>query len=251
MGGMPYAGSERAASTERPAGKPTDAIRLIAREASLAQQVAAGLEQLIAGQRFRPGERLPSEWELAERFGVSRTVVREAVRAGSGTVVRRPSTDVAAAAMSLLLSMSGEATPAKIAEVRRVLEVEIAGLAAARRTADDVGRLAAILQTAADRIEDPDAFVETDVAFHVALADATHNELFGVLLAAIAGVMVEVRGVALRVPGTPERALGFHREIYACIERGDRAAAREAMDRHMDEAIVTMTATLGAPAPEP
>lgn len=232
-----------------------DHIRQIARDATLAHHVAAELERLITEGRFRPGERLPSERELAERFGVSRTVVREAVRgvaakgllevrAGSGTVVRRPSSEQVAASIGLLLSMSGGATPEKIVEVRRILEVEIAGLAAARRTADDLALLAGILQTAAEKIDDADTFVQTDVAFHSALAVAAHNELFGVLLESIAGVMVEVRVVGLRVPGTPERALAFHRDVFRCVEAGDAAGARAAMDRHMDEAIETMTAAL-------
>jgi GntR family transcriptional repressor for pyruvate dehydrogenase complex len=246
--------------TDEQPTKAPDLIRSIVREATLAHHVAAELEALIVGQGFRPGERLPSERELAERFGVSRTVVREAVRgvaakgllevrAGSGTVVRAPSSEVAAASMTLLLSMSGGGAPAKIVEVRRTLEVEIAGLAAERRTADDLGVLAAILETAAEKIEDPETFVETDVAFHATLARATHNELFGVLLESIANIMVEVRVVGLRVAGTPERALAFHRDIFACVERGDPAGARTAMDRHMDEAIATMTAALAGGPP--
>lgn len=232
-----------------------DLIRVITREATLSHHVASELEQLIVSQGFQPGERLPSERELAERFGVSRTVVREAVRgvaakgllevrAGSGTVVRKPSSDVVAASMSLLLSMSGGATPEKVVEVRRILEVEIAGLAATRRTVEDLALLASILGRAAENIEDPETFVDTDVAFHSALALATHNELFGVLLGSIATVMVEVRMVGLRVPGTPGRALGFHRDVFGAVERRDVAAARLAMDRHMDEAIATMTAAL-------
>ena len=235
-------------------------FRVIAREATLAHHVAAELEGLIVGQGFRPGERLPSERELAERFGVSRTVVREAVRgvaakgllevrAGSGTVVRKPSSEVVAASMTLLLSMSGGAAPEKIVEVRRLLEVEIAGLAAERRTDEDLAMLASIIQTASEEIEDPETFVATDVAFHASLALATHNELFGVLLESIANVMVEVRVVGLRVPGTPGRALAFHRDIFACVERRDAAGARAAMDRHMDEAIATMTAALEREAP--
>lgn len=238
----------------------TDLIQLIPREATLAQNVAAQLERLIVQQHFATGDRLPPERELAERFGVSRTVVREAVRsvaskgllevrAGSGTVVRKPSSATVAASITLLLSMNGQVTPAKVVEVRRLLEVEIAGLAAERRAAEDLRRLEAILVSAAEELGDPDTFVETDVAFHAALADATHNELFGVLLASISTVMTEVRIVGLAVPGTPERALRYHREIFRAVERGDRDRARLAMDRHLDEAIATMTAALGGDTP--
>jgi GntR family transcriptional repressor for pyruvate dehydrogenase complex len=232
-----------------------DLIRSVAREATLAQHVGAELEDLIVRQRFRAGERLPSERELAERFGVSRTVIREAVRgvaakgllevrAGSGTVVRMPSSESVAASVSLLLSMNGDATPEKIVEVRRLLEGEIAALAAQRRTDDDLQTLDVILQAAADKLDDAETFVETDVAFHAALAAATHNALFSVLLESIMHVMIEVRIVGLRVPGTPARALAYHRDVFRCVQQGDRVGAREAMNRHMDEAATTMAEAL-------
>lgn len=234
-----------------------DVIQVIEREATLAHHVAAQLERLIVQQHFQTGERLPSERELAERFGVSRTVVREAVRtvaskglldvrAGSGTVVRKPSSETVAASMALLLSMHGQMTPAKVVEVRRILEVEIAGLAAQRRTDGDLRQLEAILQNASENLDDPDTFIETDIAFHAALARATQNELFSVLLASISNIMTEVRIIGLNVPGTPERALHYHRAVFRCTELGDEAGARLAMDRHMDEAIATMTAALSS-----
>ena len=237
-----------------------DLIQFIPRDATLAQHVADQLERLIVQQHFQAGERLPPERELAERFGVSRTVVREAVRtvaskglldvrAGSGTLVRKPSSETVAASVALLLSMNGQTTPAKIGEVRRLLEVEIAGLAAERRTDEDLRRLESILRGAAEKLDDPDTFIETDVAFHAALAHATQNELFGVLLGSIANVMTEVRAVGLRVPGTPERALRYHRDVLRGVERADPDLAREAMNRHMDEAIATMTAALGEMTP--
>jgi len=232
-----------------------DVIQVIPRDTTLAQNVASQLERLIVEQHFAEGDRLPPERELAERFGVSRTVIREAVRtvaskglldvrAGSGTHVRKPSSEGIAASVALLLSMNGQTTPAKVVEVRRILEVEIAGLAAQRRTDDDLVRLRSILASAADKIDDPDTFIETDVAFHAALARATQNDLFSVLLGSIANVMTEVRIVGLNVPGTPERALRYHRDIFRAVERGNRVQAREAMNRHMDEAITTMTAAL-------
>jgi GntR family transcriptional repressor for pyruvate dehydrogenase complex len=237
-----------------------DLIQLVPRDATLARHVADQLERLIVQQQIVAGERLPPERELAERFGVSRTVVREAVRtvaskglldvrAGSGTLVRKPSSETVAASVALLLSMNGQTTPAKVGEVRRTLEVEIAGLAAQRRTDDDLLRLESILLSAAGTSGDPDTFIETDIAFHAALAQATQNELFSVLLTSIANVMTEVRALGLRVPGTPERALRYHRDVFRWVERGDRDRAREAMDRHMDEAIATMTAALGGMAP--
>jgi GntR family transcriptional repressor for pyruvate dehydrogenase complex len=122
--------------------------------------------------------------------------------------------------------------------------VEIAGLAAERRSDDDLIFMETILFTAAQRIDDPLTFIESDVEFHASLARATQNELFSMLLASISNVMTEVRVIGLAVPGTPERALRYHRDVYRAVVTQDREAARQAMDRHMDEAIQTMTRSL-------
>ncbi len=241
-----------AAGGGEPPEQPTKLFDAVERESTLAQRVGGELEKVIVQSRFLPGERLPSERDLAERFGVSRTVVREAVRglaakgllevrAGSGTIVRAPSAKLVVDSMSRLLSMSGgEPAHRKVVEVRRVLEVEIAGLAARRRTGEDIERIQQILNTAEEQLDDPETFVETDVAFHATLARATHNELFPILLDSIANVMVQVRLLGLQVSGTPRRALDHHRRIFRSVKAGDVAGARRAMDAHMDEAASTM-----------
>lgn len=237
-----------------------DLIRVVEREVTLAQHVGAELEALIVQGRFRLGARLPAERELAERFGVSRTVIREAVRtvvakgllevrAGSGTIVCTPSSKTVSDSMSLFLSMSGTLAPPKVVEVRRILEVEIAGLAATRRMDDDLRRIETILGTAEERLDDPETYIETDVAFHAALAQATQNELFSVLLDSIVSVMVHVRVLGLKVPGTPRRALDYHLDIYRGVAARDAERAREAMNRHMDEAAATMNQALAAEEP--
>jgi GntR family transcriptional repressor for pyruvate dehydrogenase complex len=230
----------------------------LAREETLANRVVIELERLILESRLGEGDRLPSERDLASQFGVSRTVVREAVRAlaakrlvdvagGRGTVVRAPTSEAAAESMRMLLRVQESAgDAAKVTEVRRVLENEIAALAASRRTASDLGELASILQAAEAHLEDPDAFVAEDVAFHAALARATHNELFAILLDSLAQVMFEVRLLALRIPGTPRRSLHHHRALYDAVAAGDPDAARAAMDVHMDEASETLGRAIAA-----
>src|SRR5215218_10802675 len=97
-------------------------IRQIEREETLAQNVAGQLERLIVQQHLELGDRLPAERTLAEQFGVSRTVIREEVRtvaskgllevrAGSGTIVRKPSSESVAESVALLVSMNGQITP--------------------------------------------------------------------------------------------------------------------------------------------
>jgi|DewCreStandDraft_2_1066082.scaffolds.fasta_scaffold03779_2 GntR family transcriptional repressor for pyruvate dehydrogenase complex len=250
---MPYSKLDGWTVPEQRADLPIDFIQ---RAPKLSDLVAQQLKQLLLARRFKPGDRLPSERELAEHFGVSRTVVREAIRSlaaagllkvqsGSGTRVRVPSSEAVAESMTLLLRLrSGQFDYHKVIEVRRMLEVEIAGLAALRRTEEDLERLEAILERARSRLDDPDTFVETDLKFHAALAQATQNELFSVLLASVADILAEGRRLALRVPGTPMRALVYHTHILDAVRAGDVARAREAMDRHMDEARDTMARAL-------
>jgi GntR family transcriptional repressor for pyruvate dehydrogenase complex len=244
---VPDAGAHDGAVSDR-----VPLVAELARQETLANRVVIELERLILDSRLGEGDRLPSERDLASQFGVSRTVVREAVRAlaakrlvdvsgGRGTVVRAPTSEAAAESMRMLLQVQESASDAaKVTEVRRVLETEIAALAAARRTPDDLDELKSILRAAEAHLEDPDMFVAEDVAFHAALARATHNELFAILLDSLAQLMFEVRLLALRIPGTPRRSLHHHRALYDAVAEGDPDAARAAMDVHMDEASETL-----------
>jgi GntR family transcriptional regulator, transcriptional repressor for pyruvate dehydrogenase complex len=233
-------------------------VRELTREATLAERVVSELERLILESRLGDGDRLPSERELAAQFGVSRTVVREAVRAlaakrlldvsgGRGTTVRAPSAESAGESMKLLLRMqAGGADADKVSEVRRILEVEIAGLAAARRTDADLDALTAVIAEANRLRQDPDAFLKEDLEFHSLLARATQNELFVLLLESLAQVLLEVRLLGLRIPGTASRAVQHHSSVLEAVRAGDPAAARAAMDRHMDEARETLRSAVAA-----
>jgi GntR family transcriptional regulator, transcriptional repressor for pyruvate dehydrogenase complex len=237
----------------------------IEREASLASRVTSHLEGLIVDNQLRPGDRLPSERHLAQQFGVSRTVIREAVRSlaarglldvrsGSGTVVGALPFDSAAESMGLLLNLgitSGRIDLDKVMEVRRMLEVEIAGLAACHATPQDIASLVAILSEAESGFEDEETFVRTDVAFHAALARATQNELFLVLLASIGDVLVQLRHLGWRTPGAATRALAYHRKVLESVKAGDVNGARQAMDAHMDEARETGVQGLHVTSSEP
>lgn len=240
---------------------PEARFRAVARESTLVDRVAEQIEGQIVGGRLQPGARLPSERELAEQFGVSRTVIREAVRvlaaksllevrSGSGTVVRSPSTRAIAQSMTLLLRTGQRIDHAAIHEVRRTLEVEIAGLAAERRTTADVADLEALLADMATILAEGrtpatrDRFAANDVRFHDALARATHNELFVLLLDSIADVMLEVRQIGFEGAGSHQDTLDFHRAILEQVRAGDAAGAREAMRAHLVNAEQVMRAGL-------
>jgi GntR family transcriptional regulator, transcriptional repressor for pyruvate dehydrogenase complex len=229
-----------------------DLFQAMPREATLANRVTQEIEQLIVDGRLKTGKRIPSERDLAGQFGVSRTVVREAVRGlvakgllevkpGSGTMVRTPSARSITQSMSLFLrAHQADLSYDKIHEVRRILEIEIAGLAAARRMPEDLATLEQILERMADMRADPERFPQLDVLFHAALAAATHNELFALLLDSIADVMIRVRQMGFNVPDSSLHAIRYHNAIYEQVRAGNAEGARRAMREHLidSEAVI-------------
>jgi GntR family transcriptional repressor for pyruvate dehydrogenase complex len=156
------------------------------------------------------------------------------VTPGSGTIISQPTAPAVAKSMSFLLQgEGGELDYSKVREVRKVLEIEIAGLAAERRTEEDIR----VLETCLDRMIQPNGdkvkWAQADVAFHAALAAATHNELFVVLLASVTQVMILIRQLAYDVPGAVRAATQHHRQILARVRKGDAEGARQSMRAHL------------------
>lgn len=238
-------------------------IRKITRVGTLSSQVEARLEKLIIENRIPPGGSLPTERDLSERFQVSRTVIREAVRGlvakgllevnmGSGTIVRRPSTQLVSQTMSLYLRGDRqEVDHESVTEVRRLLEIEIAGRAAERRTEKDLTELKTVLDDYGNVAEDRQSYVKWDLDFHLRLAAATHNELFVLLLNSIGGIMTKVREIGFRVPGSRERALRHHTAIFKQVELGSPDGARQAMREHIEDSENVMKTAMGLAPAEP
>ena len=223
------------------------------REPSLTNRVIKQLEQLIMSKRLQPGDRLPAIHELAHEFGVSRTVIREAIRSlsakgllevkhGSGTVVSRPTADDISQAIALYLRAEySQIDYLKVNQVRFLLELEIAGLAAENRTQEDIEVLIANLRAMEAVCEQQngsisrDLFAKLDVDFHSALARATHNELFVLLLNSVIDIMFDARLMALELPGAFTRVLACHQEIFHFVADASPDQARTAMHTHMSE----------------
>lgn len=219
----------------------------VRRQERLSVQVAAQIQDLILAKELTTGERLPSERDLCEQFGVSRTVVREAIRAleakgllesrgGSGTYVKAlEAGDVSDSIGAYIVTQDDVVPHDKLMEVRRVLEVQVAALAAQRATGDDVQRLEALVEAMEDVTDSPEECARLDLEFHVAVARATGNELFEMLLDPFMGALYEGRRVASALEGVPEEAIGFHRQLLEQIKAGDPEAAAAAMSSHLDQ----------------
>ncbi|HEY7305529.1 MAG TPA: FadR/GntR family transcriptional regulator [Bryobacteraceae bacterium] len=224
-------------------------FQAVKRAPGLAERAETQLEDLIVQKSLKPSDRLPSERELGLQLGVSKTVVREAIRTlaakglveirpGSGTYVRDFSGEVMTQQISLLLR-SGKLEAHHIHEVRSALEVEIAGFAAERASSADLEALDATILVLAAKSLTAMAFAEADVAFHQRLATAAGNPLFVVLMGAINDVMVEVRLQAFEHyrEAVVKRAIHFHSEILHQVRTRNAGGARQAMEEHLIQSL--------------
>lgn len=183
---------------------------------------------------------------MAEQFGVSRTVIREAVRAlagrgilevrhGSG--IRVATMDPAHVAMSMsLLMRADDLGYDEVHQVRTVIEIAVAELAARHATAEEISQLHAAAAECLRVHADVEAASRADVAFHRLLAAVSHNRLFAVMLDSIEEVLLEIRRGVLVLPGDAPASYLEHEAVCGAIEAHDPRAARQAMTAHLDEA---------------
>ncbi|HSO08224.1 MAG TPA: FadR/GntR family transcriptional regulator [Pelomicrobium sp.] len=231
------------------AAVPVGAVR---KPAKLADSVYEEILGHIAGGRYAEGKRLPSEPRLAEAYGVSRPVVREALsrlradgvvvsRHGSGSYVqRRPAPE-----FLRLAPIGSVADLMRCFEVRMALEGEAAALAAARRSDDDLAEMQAALDELERVIVEREVGVEADIRFHNAVARATANLLFESAMQALSvhtfhGMRV-ARNLSLRASAERMRRVqAEHTRVFEAIREQDPAAASKAMRAHIENARTRM-----------
>jgi GntR family transcriptional repressor for pyruvate dehydrogenase complex len=219
------------------------------------EEIVRQVKQLIAEGRLKSGDRLPPERELAEKFVVSRTSVREAlraleslgfieIRAGEGTFVRQVSVDALVGPLALMMTSQREAI-GELFEARRVLEPAIAALAASRATPDEVQEMERILESQAREVAAGRTGLAEDAAFHTAVGAAAHNHAITRIVHAIMDLLTQSREESLNTPGRPTRSHQDHRRILQAIAKRNSSAARHAMLDHLVavEALVLGTAS--------
>jgi GntR family transcriptional regulator, transcriptional repressor for pyruvate dehydrogenase complex len=204
--------------------------------------VAERLVQEISDRRLNPGDELPRERHLAEAYGVGRSSVREALRMlesrgliaspGGGRLVVADYANPLNQSLALLLRMH-DGDLGELFEIRRILEVESAGLAAQRRSAADVGAMRTAQRTMEEGLGSAERYVDGDVRFHLAIAAATHNRVATYMMQAIRDVLHRALLSIYQIPGSPERSLGQHRQILDAIEARRPDQARERMRLHL------------------
>ena len=218
----------------------------VVRTSRLYEQIVQQIEESITKGTLKAGDQLPSERELALKFGVSRTAVREAVKAlhekglveaysGRGTFVTNGTSQAVRQSIDLLMRMDQPGGSGYLAEVRQILEPEIAALAATRIQEPQLALMREAFSVMNDALKDPDAYIEADLDFHLALAEAAENPLILSLIDSIVGVLREQRMGIFFEDGGPQRGQYHHARILAAIERRDAEASRAAMRDHLQQ----------------
>src|SRR5919106_6767943 len=214
--------------------------------------VAEQLLDLVLDGTFPVGGTLPSESELAARFGVSRLTVREAIRSlvstrvfdvqrGRSTLVNRPSRWSPLDGRLLLARSRSDGDPLllprRLLEARRAVEVAIVELAATRRQESHLERLRALHQQMLDghARADVTATAEADLAFHAALFEAADNVFLDALFEPLTSVLRAMRRETSAVPDIRSHALDRHAAILRAVEAGDPVQARAAMEAHLQQ----------------
>lgn len=213
------------------------------RRGRLSEQVVAELERMIVDEYPAPGTRLPKEADLAERFRVSRIVIREAmkvledrgiveVRAGRGTMTVAPTPERVKA--SLMRLFRDQPIPTltemeRMMELREVLEETVAALAAVRATPEDLEKISAALADMAAIGRTVEETIEADLRFHLAIATAAHNRYFEMVIDPLTQVFIQ----QIKLSDSYTVGVDLHRHIYEKVAKGDPVGARQAVRRLM------------------
>jgi GntR family transcriptional repressor for pyruvate dehydrogenase complex len=216
------------------------------RTSRLYEQIVQQIEDSVLNGSLKPGDQLPAERDLAQRLGVSRTAVREAVKAlrekglveaysGRGTFITDGTSQAARQSFDLMVKIGQQEGAPHLAELRLILEPGIAALAAARVQEAELVAMREAVAVMDRSHRDPAAFIEADLDFHLALAEAAANPLILSLIDSIVGLLREQRMKIFNVDGGPQRGQVHHKRILEAVERRDPEMARGAMRAHLEQ----------------
>lgn len=206
-------------------------------------KVVAHVQRLISDGTLQPGDKLPSERELAQTFQLGRSSVRDAIRTlevmgvvrprqGEGTVVRDLSTDAVTAPLASML-VRKRALVKELMEVRFMIEPPLAARAAIRATDRQIARMEEILKRQRHKTDEGGLTMQEDFDFHFMLWSMAGNSVVLNVLDILMDLLAESRARGLQVRGRTEKSIEGHRAILSAIRRHDPKAAERAMRRHI------------------
>jgi GntR family transcriptional regulator, transcriptional repressor for pyruvate dehydrogenase complex len=231
----------------------------VIRTSRLYEQIVKQIEDSILKGTLKAGDQLPSERDLALKFGVSRTAVREAVKtlhekglveaySGRGTFITNGTSQAVTQSINLMMRIDQIGGSENLAQVRQILEPEIAAMAATKIQEPQLALMREAFSTMDSELKDPDAYIEADLDFHLALAEAAENPLILSLLDSIVGLLREQRLKIFFHESGPERGQFHHARILAAIEKRDPEASRAAMREHLQQVREDSSEEQGRPA---
>jgi len=233
-------------SVKAGAGRRSREARLIRplKKTRIPEQIADRIRRLLVDGTFQPGEPLPPERQLAERFGVSRGSVRDALhmletlgllemRHGQGTFPKELSIERLVTPLASVLTQRRDLQD-ELMDVRRMFEPAMARAAATRATEHDLADLQRILLAQRRKLRRGQSAIAEDTAFHAALARATGNLIAVRIMEILNDLLVESRKMTLQQKGRPERSIQGHEAVVAALRRRDAEAAARAMHEHID-----------------
>jgi GntR family transcriptional repressor for pyruvate dehydrogenase complex len=194
---------------------------------------------------WKPGVRIPAERQLGQLLGVGRASLREALKAleimglietrlGDGTYVCQRS-EFLSRPLLWAITSSSETEVHELVEARKLIETELAGLAAERATAEDLKQIGAHLDRMERSLESSSEFLQSDIEFHLAIGQAAHNSILMNALHLIRNLLQEWIGSTLQLEGIAQKALDHHKAIFLAIAKKNGPAARAGMASHLSE----------------
>lgn len=208
------------------------------------EEVANQIEKLIL-EKLRPGDKLPSERELTELLGVSRSSIRDGIRRlelvglveprqGAGTVVLEISPDVLVNPLARVIANRKQLV-AELLDFRKMLEPPLAARAARHATREEIAGMEEILRRQREKMQSGVPAVEEDSEFHYAIATASRNTVVLKVLDVVMDMLRETRGRSLQTEGRALKSFVGHRKMLAAIKRHDAKAAESTMRHHLKD----------------
>ena len=216
---------------------------------NLVEMVFDALKENILSGKFKEGDRLPTQEILAQQFGVSRTVMREALNKlsslgligsyqGRGTFVHSPDAKTVMEPLFNALLLDKTSTR-ELMEARYYLEGIIARLAAKRIDLQQIKPLQELVISMEQHVHtgNIEAFVEEDLLFHLKLADISKNSILKRVIETLREMMFKLVGSVSRIPGTAQRAVDYHKRIFHALAQNDPDRAEYEMHQHILDVI--------------
>lgn len=225
-------------------GNATKAVAPLVRT-TLTESAFEHLISYVVHGTWKAGDRIPPERELCQQLGIARTSLREALKAmeligmldsrvGDGTFVC-PRSEFLSRPLLWAFTGTDHAELQDIMEARMILERDLAGLAATRASQAEVEAIGAAVEVMREAEERGESILELDMAFHLAIAAAAHNEVLRNAVQLLRNLMRQWIYLKLLIPEVPGRVCEQHQVIYEAIRQGDPEGASKAMQFHLDE----------------